>query len=100
MIRTPGAAGTLGMSITYGVYLNGPRKGNTQGALKEQQLVTTENFDNEQPAKTQLGIYIHMSFLAKDNISGVQTCSGFLVKKMLCGFNYEFKTEKEESSQK
>lgn len=54
MIRRPEAAGTLGMSITYGVYLNGQRKGNTQGTLKEQSLVTAENFDNEQSAMTQL----------------------------------------------
>lgn len=48
----PGASGTLDMSITYWMYLNGQRKGNTQGALKEQWLVTIENFDNEQSAKT------------------------------------------------
>lgn len=73
----------LDMSITYGVYLNGQRK-NTQGALKEQWLVTTENFDNEQSTKIQVGIYIWLSFLAKDDIPDVQAGSGFLVKKMLC----------------
>lgn len=72
-------------------------KGKTQGALKEQRLVTAENFDNEQSAKTQLGTYIQISFLAKNDISDVQKCSGFLAKKkMPCGCNYEFKTEKEE----
>lgn len=72
-------------------------KGKTQGALKEQRLVTAENFDNEQSAKTQLGTYIQISFLAKDDISDVQKCSGFLAKKkMPCGCNYEFETEKEE----
>lgn len=75
-------------------------KENTQGALKEQRLVTTEIFDNELSAKTQVGTYIQMSSLAKNDSSDVQTYSVFLVKKMPCGCNYEFKTEKGESSQK
>lgn len=43
--------------------------------------MTTENFDNEQSDKGQLGIYIQFSFSAKEDISDVQTRSVFLVRK-------------------
>lgn len=40
-------------------------RGKAQGALKEQRLVTTENFDNEQSDKGRLGIYIQFFFSAR-----------------------------------
>lgn len=69
--------------------------GKAQVALKDQRLVTTENFDNERLDKGQLGIYFQFIFLAKEDISDVQTCSVFFVRKKIPHqYNPELKEKK------